>query len=220
MSEDIKKLVFLGPPGAGKGTQAARLEAVHGWTHISTGDMLRAAVRAGTEVGLRAKGFMDAGELIPDDIMCQMVIERLNQPDCAKGWILDGFPRTAVQAEALDELLGGHHWTLDACVYFHIRWDVLVERLSGRLSCKQCGAVYHKTYSPPKQDNVCDECGGELFQREDDRREAVEHRLQVYKKSTKSLVEYYRQKEKLVTVEAEGSMDEVSERLEAALGAL
>ena len=212
------KLVFLGPPGAGKGTQAKVAAERHQWAHISTGDMLRAAVAEGTELGVKAKGFMDAGSLVPDELMCDMVAERLKKDDCAHGWILDGFPRTTVQASALADTLAKEGWSLDRCVYFHIERERLVSRLTGRLTCSSCGAIFHREFSPTSVEGVCDKCGGEVIQRADDTVEAVENRLDVYEKSTAELIDHYRGLEQLLQVEADGSVEEVTARLEEGLG--
>ncbi|MFT7620260.1 MAG: adenylate kinase [Planctomycetota bacterium] len=210
-------LVFLGPPGAGKGTQAKVIAAEKNWAHISTGDMLRAAVKAGTDLGKQAKEFMHKGELIPDSLMCAVVAERLNEPDCSKGWILDGFPRTQVQADRLDETLAERDVKLDWCVYFHIDQEVLVGRLTGRLTCKGCGANFHVKALPPKADGVCDHCGGELYVRVDDQEETVRNRLKVYDESTAELTEFYENKERLLRVDAVGTVEEVGARLAADL---
>ena len=212
------KLVFLGPPGAGKGTQAKMIAERRGWAHVSTGDMLRAAVAEGTELGAKAKGYMDAGELIPDELMCDVVAARLQQDDCSDGWILDGFPRTGVQATALSDTLAKHGWSMDSCVYFHIDRDVLVSRLTGRLTCSGCGAIYHRDYSPPSVEGVCDKCGADVIQRDDDTVTAVENRLDVYERSTAELIEHYRGQGQLMQVEADGTVEEVHARLEEGLG--
>ncbi|MCB9831896.1 MAG: adenylate kinase [Planctomycetes bacterium] len=212
------KLVFLGPPGAGKGTQAKLIAKQRSWAHISTGDMLRAAVKAGTPLGLQAKTIMDRGELIPDDLMCAVVADRLGAADCGQGFILDGFPRTRVQADRLDETLAKLKMTLDRCVYFHIDTEVLVARMTGRLTCRSCGANFHVTAIPPKVAGICDACGGELFQRDDDREETVRNRLQVYQRSTAELIDFYAGKGNLLRVDADGQVEEVAARLAAGLG--
>ena len=214
------KLVFLGPPGAGKGTQAKRLREKHGWPHISTGDILRAAVKDGSELGVKAKAYMDRGELIPDDLMCDVVIQRLKDPDCQDGWILDGFPRTRVQAHALDRTLATHGWRLDGCVYFHLEQRVLLDRLTNRLTCRDCGAIFHIRTLPPRVAGRCDRCNGELFTRDDDKESAVRQRLKVYARMTSDLVDYFRGEGRLLQIEAEGSIDQVSARLEEDLNAL
>lgn len=211
-------LVFLGPPGAGKGTQAQQLAAKRGWPHVSTGDLLRAAVAGGTELGKKAKSFMDAGQLVPDSVMCGVVAERLTQPDCRDGWILDGFPRTQVQADALDATLAGLGKKLDKCIHFKMDLNDVLERLAGRLTCRSCSAPFHRTSKPPKQAGVCDLCGGELYQRSDDNEEKIKKRLDVYRKETTELVPHYEKKGLLVTIEADGSLTEVTARLERAVG--
>ncbi len=211
-------LVFLGPPGAGKGTQAKVIAEKNGWAHISTGDMLRAAVKAGSELGAQAQGFMEKGELIPDSLMCAVVADRLKETDCQQGWILDGFPRTRVQADRLDETLASASLKMDHCVYFHIDQEILVARLTGRLTCKGCGANFHVAALPPKEGGVCDHCGGELYTRVDDEEATVRNRLKVYEESTAELIGFYQDGGRLLRVEAEGSVEEVGARLAAQLG--
>ncbi len=212
------KLVFLGPPGAGKGTQAKLIAGERGWAHISTGDMLRAAVKAGTPLGLKAKAIMAAGELIPDDLMCAVVADRLGEADCRPGFILDGFPRTRVQADQLDETLAGLGMGLDRCVYFHIDTEVLVSRMTGRLTCRGCGANFHRDAIPPRKAGICDHCGGELYQRADDQEETVRNRLEVYERSTAELIDFYAGQDRLTRIDADGSVEEVAARLAAGLG--
>lgn len=212
------RLVFLGPPGAGKGTQAQELSQQRGWPHISTGDLLRAARASNSELGRKAQSYMDAGQLVPDSLICEVVAERLKQKDCATGWILDGFPRTRGQADALEATLRGLGQGLDRCVYFHIDFEELTERLVGRLTCKSCGALFHRTFKPAKVAGKCDVCGGELFQRPDDQEETVRKRLSVYAEQTKELVPYYSSKRLLAQIEAQGTPDEVRTRLVSALG--
>lgn len=212
-------LVFLGPPGAGKGTQAKVIAESRGWAHISTGDMLRAAVKEGTPLGAEAKGYMDRGELIPDELMCGVVADRLRQPDCEKGWVLDGFPRTRVQADRLDETLEGLEIALDNCVYFHIDMEILVDRLTGRRTCRDCGAIYHVRSMPTKVEGICDNCGGDqLYQRDDDKEETVRNRLEVYETSTSELIDFYEGQSRLTRVDAVGAVEEVAARLAASLG--
>lgn len=211
------RLVFLGPPGAGKGTQAQMLAAQKGWPHISTGDLLRAARASGTELGLKAKAYMDKGELVPDALICDVVAERLKAPDCAKGWILDGFPRTRGQADALAATLARLGQKLDRVVYFEIAMNVLIDRLVGRLTCKNCGAPFHRTSKMPKVAGKCDVCGGELVQRPDDREDVVTNRLKTYDDLTKELIAHYRADGSLVTIDALGALEVVTGRLVAAL---
>ena len=205
------RLVLLGPPGAGKGTQAERIAARHGIPHLSTGDMLREAVAADTEVGRRAKSIMDAGRLVPDDVMNRLVAERTAQPDAARGFVLDGFPRTVAQAEALDELLEHRDQRLDAVLELAVDDDALVDRISGRFACARCGAGYHDRYRQPKVEGVCDACGSrEFVRREDDNAETVRARLNAYHAQTAPLLPYYRDKGLLVAVDGMAEIDEVT----------
>jgi len=195
-------LILLGPPGAGKGTQAKLIEERYGTVQLSTGDMLRAAVAAGTDVGLAAKAAMEAGQLVADEIVIGIISERIDQPDCADGFILDGFPRTVVQAEALDRLFGEKQMTLDAVVELQVDDDLLVERIAGRFSCGKCGEGYHDKFHRPKKEGVCDKCGAQDFvRRADDTAEIVKSRLQAYRAQTEPLIEYYRDRGKLVSVD-------------------
>lgn len=186
-------ILLMGPPGAGKGTQAANLVQKYGIPHISTGDMFRAAVKEGTELGKKAKACMDAGQLVPDEITIGIVKERLAKPDCAKGFILDGFPRTVEQADALDGILKALSIRLTRAVDISVPSDVLVERAVGRRICKKCGATYHIRFNPSKAEGVCDACGGETYQRADDSEETMKNRLSVYEAQTKPLISYYRE---------------------------
>lgn len=191
----MTRQVLLGPPGAGKGTQAQMLAGRLGVPHIATGDILRAAVKAGSELGRQAKSYMEAGDLVPDEIMVGIIRDRLQEADTREGYLLDGFPRTVAQAEALDDMLEAIGQKLDHVVHIDVDDEALVERLSGRLICRDCGASYHTRFSPPERDRVCDHCGGELYQREDDQEETVRARLAVFEERTQPLVEYYRQRE-------------------------
>lgn len=202
-------MILLGPPGAGKGTQAVQLARNAGVPHISTGDILRAHVRNGTELGKLAKDFMDRGLLVPDEVIMGIVRDRLEQPDAQSGFIFDGFPRTTVQADALDRILTDLAQPLDAVVSIEVPDDVLLNRSTGRRSC-QNGHVYHVTANPPKLAGVCDVCGEPLFQRDDDRPAVVEERLQVYRRQTAPLIAYYRDKGVLRTVDGTQSVDAVS----------
>ena len=186
------KLILLGPPGAGKGTQAKMLMDRFGIPQISTGDILRAAVKDGTPMGLKAKSFMDAGGLVPDEVVVGIVRERLQKADCAKGFILDGFPRTVLQADALKESLLALGKDLDAVVSLDVDVEALVERLTGRRTCRDCGRGFHVKFDPPLVSGKCDTCGGELLQRDDDQELTIRHRLEVYSEQTSPLVDYYR----------------------------
>lgn len=210
--------MLLGPPGVGKGTQAAKLAERYGVPHISTGDALREAVQKGTKVGLKAKSYMERGALVPDEVVIGIIGERLAQPDCRKGFILDGFPRTVNQAEALDDILKSMGTDLDAVLHITAPDQVIVERLSGRRTCRRCGRVYHIATMPPKRDGICDICGGELYQREDDKPEAIAKRLQVYREQTAPLVDYYRRRGKLVEIDGSKSVEEVFDQIVDALG--
>ena len=202
-------MIFLGPPGVGKGTQAVKLSQKYGIPHISTGDALREAVARKTEIGLKAKSYMDKGTLVPDKVVIGIIRERLARDDCRSGFILDGFPRTVKQAEALDEILKAMGVELDAVLNVEAPDGVIIERLSGRRTCRSCGRVYHIIYVPPKREGVCDVCGGELYQRDDDKPEAIARRLQVYKEQTAPLIEYYEDRGKLRRIDGSKSVDDV-----------
>ncbi|MBL28182.1 MAG: adenylate kinase [Rhodospirillaceae bacterium] len=213
-------LILLGPPGAGKGTQAARLKERHGLAHLSTGDMLRAAVAAGTEVGKKAKAIMEAGGLVSDDIMIAMIAERIDQPDCREGFILDGFPRTTAQAEALDKLLAEKGTPIGKVIEFGVDDDMMVERISGRFTCASCGAGYNDVTKPTRKPGVCDECGGtEFTRRKDDNPETVRARLVAYHEQTAPLLPYYQAQGKLVRVDGMADIDLVTKEIEEALAA-
>ena len=185
------RAVLLGPPGAGKGTQAERLVEKYNVPQISTGDIFRANIKAGTELGKKAQEYTNSGQLVPDELVVDLVKDRLMQDDCKNGYLLDGFPRTIFQAEQLDEFLAEQGQKLDAVINFEVGNEVLIERLTGRRICKQCGSGCHIKFSPPKVEGVCDKCGGELEQRKDDSRETAENRLAVYEESTAPLIDYY-----------------------------
>jgi adenylate kinase len=187
-------IIMLGPPGCGKGTQAKRLTEKFGIPQVSTGDLLRAAVKNGTELGLAAKKFMDAGQLVSDEVVIGMVKERLKEADCKKGFILDGFPRTVPQAEALDKTLKSMGRSINKVINIDVPDDEVVARLSGRRTCKKCGAMYHVQFNMPKKKGVCDKCGGELYQRDDDNEKTIRNRLQVYHDQTSPLKSYYGKK--------------------------
>ncbi|MCS7267226.1 MAG: adenylate kinase [Geminicoccaceae bacterium] len=205
------RLVLLGPPGAGKGTQAQWLKERYGIPHLSTGDMLREAVAAGTEIGLKAKAVMERGELVSDEIMIGVIRDRLGRPDCAKGFVLDGFPRTVAQAEALEALLAERGEKLDAVIEFRVDAEALVARIAGRFACARCGAGYHERFKRPKVDGVCDQCGGtEFVRRADDNEEAVRRRLRAYVEQTAPLASFYRARGVLRTVDGMASIPEVT----------
>jgi len=214
------RLILLGPPGAGKGTQAQRLQDAHGIVQLSTGDMLRAAVVAGSEIGLKAKAVMEAGDLVSDDIMVTIISDRIDQPDSANGFILDGFPRTVAQAEALDRMLDEKGLRLDAVIEMEVDDGVLVDRISGRYTCANCGAGYHDHNLKPKVDGICDRCGSKDFiRRADDNAETVRSRLQVYHEQTAPLLPYYRERGILKAVDGMAGIDEVTQAMKALLEA-
>lgn len=214
-------LILLGPPGAGKGTQAQRLEESNGLVQLSTGDMLRAAVASGSEIGRIAKPIIEAGKLVPDDVMVAMIDRRIDEPDCANGFILDGFPRTLAQAEALDDVLRRKDRRLDAVIEMAVDDGVLVERISGRFSCANCGAGYHRQFRPTAEEGVCDRCGSTEFkQRPDDNEETVKTRLAAYHAQTEPLLPYYRDRGVLKTVDGMAAIDEVTAQIDTALGTL
>jgi adenylate kinase len=213
MSSDALYLVLLGGPGAGKGTQAERLSAALNIPQVSTGDLFRENLKKDTELGLLAKGYMERGELVPDEVTVGMVRVRLAQPDAARGAILDGFPRTVAQAEALDELMRTMGTELAVVPYIKVDEEILLARLAGRWTCRACGAMYHQIFDPPKQAGLCDRCGGELYQRPDDTPETQEHRIQVYFEQTAPLIDYYREKGLLVEVDGQPGIDEIQAKL-------
>lgn len=215
----MKRIALLGPPGAGKGTQAVRIAADYGIPHISTGDLFRAEVAAGTELGAKARGFMDVGELVPDDVVIELVATRLAKPDAAEGYLLDGFPRTTAQAEALDQRFSGA--AVDVAVLLELDTEVVVERLSGRWVCSNtsCGGVFHMVLNPPKVDGICDLCGSALVQRNDDKPESIRTRIVEYDEKNAPVIEFYSQRGRLVRVDGDGPMGEVAGRIERAIEA-
>jgi adenylate kinase len=206
-------MILLGLPGVGKGTQAKKLEESLEIPHIATGDIFRKAIKNETPLGKKAKSFIDAGELVPDEVTIGIVKERLTKPDCENGFILDGFPRTIAQAEALDEILTEQNRELDLVIYLQAEIDILVKRLAGRRVCVDCGAVYHVENDPPEVEGVCDKCGGKLIQRSDDQEETVKKRIEVNKEKTAKLADYYQNKGILHEVESTGGIDKVQQRL-------
>jgi adenylate kinase len=210
-------VVMLGPPGAGKGTQAALLAEKLGIPHVASGDLFREALKEQTELGLTAKSYMDRGELVPDEVTVAMIRERLQRPDCDSGVILDGFPRTIEQAEALEGLLAEQSKRIDAALFIDAAEDELVRRLSGRWTCRNCQAVYNIISNPPDEEGRCDVCGGELYQRADDVPETVRNRIQVYRLQTSPLIDYYRDKKLLVTIKSEGGIERVQHKVLEAL---
>jgi len=212
------RVVFLGAPGSGKGTQAQRLMAEHAMVQVSTGDLLREAVAADTELGRRAKQAMDAGELVPDEIVLDMIRDRLQRPDVDRGFILDGFPRNIAQAESLEGVLGELDKRLDAAVLLDVDFDILMKRLTGRRTCSATGKLLNIHFSSREEIDACTEVGGELIQRADDNEETIGHRLDVYRQQTEPVIEYYQQAGLLCKVDGQGDMEVVYERLKAALG--
>ena len=211
-------IILLGPPGAGKGTQAKRIEQKFHLVHLSTGDMLRAVVASGSEFGTKLKSIMDAGQLISDDIMIQMIEERIAQPDCEKGFILDGFPRTIPQAEALDEMLAKNSIKMDYVIKMDVNEDALVERITGRFSCAACGAGYHDVFQKPEKENICDSCGGSEFSRRpDDNEETVRARFEAYRGQTEPILPYYADKNILKSIDGMAAIDDVTEQIEQIL---
>ncbi|MEG1997850.1 MAG: adenylate kinase [Clostridiales bacterium] len=212
------RIVLLGAPGAGKGTQAEVLVKKLFLPHISTGDMFRAAISAGTELGLAAKDYMDKGQLVPDEVTVGIIKDRISQADCREGFLLDGFPRTLAQAAALDTLLADLKTSLTAVLNISVPADKLITRLTGRRMCRQCGAIYHLLYNAPQQENVCDNCGGELYQRSDDQETTVRNRLVVYENQTAPLIAYYAGKGLLHEINGDQPINEVMMELGQALG--
>lgn len=216
-------VILLGPPGAGKGTQATMLVERVGLVHVSTGDLFRAALRDGTTLGQQAKSYMDKGELVPDDVVINMVMERIDQPDCENGVMFDGFPRTIEQAKALDEALEQRNRRIHDVIYISVPEDVLLKRIAGRRTCKKCGAVYNVYFFPPQQEGICDTCGSDqLYQRNDDTMETAKNRLDVYFRQTMPLIDYYRERGNLHEIngdrEVESVMDDMMSMLNGKSG--
>ncbi|AHD07519.1 adenylate kinase [Paenibacillus larvae] len=210
-------IIFMGPPGAGKGTQAEKIVSDFQIPHISTGDAFRLAMSQGTPLGIKAKGYVDKGLLVPDEITNGIVKERLEQPDCAKGFLLDGYPRTIAQADALDEMLKSQSRQIDHVMNLTVDRELLLARLTGRRICKSCGATYHVLFNPPKHEGICDKCGGELYQRSDDTEEKVGTRLDEYTNKTAPLLDYYRQKGILREVNGEQDITAVTSEISSIL---
>ncbi|AKP45545.1 MULTISPECIES: adenylate kinase [Bacillus] len=213
-------LVLMGLPGAGKGTQAEKIVEKYEIPHISTGDMFRAAMKEGTELGLKAKSYMDKGELVPDEVTIGIVRERLSKDDCKKGFLLDGFPRTVAQAEALESIMSDLGKKIDYVINIDVDKDLLLERLTGRRICKSCGSTYHLVFNPPKVAGKCDRCGGELYQRADDNAETVQNRLDVNLKQAKPLLDFYGEKGYLKNIDGTQEINKVFEDIDQLLGKL
>ncbi len=211
-------LILLGPPGAGKGTQAQRMVERYHIPQISTGDILRAAVKESTPLGMKAKGFMDQGQLVPDEIVIGIIEERLKANDCDPGFILDGFPRTIPQAEALQPILSKIGKKIDHVINIEVDPEELVRRLTGRRTCKKCGAMFHLLFQSPKKEGICDRCGGTLYQRADDKEETIRTRLKEYGKQTSPLIQYYRSKKTLRSVQGVGGPDQIFDQIVRLLG--
>ena len=212
------KVVMLGAPGAGKGTQAKKIAAKYSIPHNSTGDIFRANIKNGTELGKKAKTYMDQGLLVPDELVVDLVVDRVNQEDCANGYVLDGFPRTIPQAEALTKALAGQGQKLDYAIDVDVPDENIVRRMGGRRACVGCGATYHLEYAPPKQEGICDTCGGELILRDDDKPETVTKRLGVYHEQTQPLIDYYTNAGILKRVDGTVDIDEVFQAITEILG--
>ena len=219
MEEEFMKLIMLGAPGAGKGTQAKKIAEKYNIPHISTGDIFRANIKNGTELGQKAKTYMDQGLLVPDELVVDLVMDRFAQPDCENGYVLDGFPRTIPQAEALDAALEKAGAKIDYAINVEVPDENIINRMSGRRACVACGATYHLVHIPPKKEGVCDNCGKELILRDDDKPETVKKRLDVYHEQTQPLIDYYTQKGALVEVDGTVDMEEVFNAIVKILGA-
>lgn len=212
------KIIMLGAPGAGKGTQAQRIVTKYGIPQISTGDIFRYNIKENTELGKKLKSFVDNGKLVPDEVVVEVVVDRLKKDDCKNGYILDGFPRTIPQAKALDDILASENSKIDFCIDVEVPYDNIINRMSGRRTCTGCGSTYNTVFSPTKEENICDKCGDTTIQREDDKEEIVKNRLEVYDKETKPLIDYYKEKGNLYVIDGTKSMDEVFENICNLLG--
>lgn len=215
---NIMKIIMLGAPGAGKGTQAKRIAAKYDIPHISTGDIFRANIKNNTELGQKAKTFMDKGELVPDELVVDLIMDRFKEADCANGYVLDGFPRTIPQAEALDKALSANGEAVDFAINVEVPDENIINRMSGRRACVGCGATYHIVYNPTKVEGVCDACGEKLILRDDDQPETVKNRLSVYHEQTQPLIEYYSKKDVLKEVDGTKDMEDVFSDIVAVLG--
>ena len=213
------KLILLGPPGAGKGTQAAVLKEHYNIPHISTGDIFRDNIKNGTELGKKAQSFIEKGELVPDSLVIDIALDRLEKDDCKAGFLLDGFPRTTEQAQALDEYLASKDDKLDAVLDIDVPKEVLVDRLTSRVVCRDCGATFNLKNLPPKKEGICDDCGGELYQRADDNAETVENRIDVYNGQTKPLIDYYEKAGNILHLDGTIGLENLTEAIVKALGA-
>ena len=213
------KIIMLGAPGAGKGTQAKKIAEKYSIPHISTGDIFRANIKNGTELGQKAKTYMDQGLLVPDELVVDLVVDRVNQDDCVNGYVLDGFPRTIPQAEALDKALKGLGQKIDYAINVEVPDENIVNRMSGRRACVDCGATYHIAYAPTSKEGICDKCGGGLILRDDDKPETVTKRLSVYHEQTRPLISFYADKHVLYTVDGTQNMEQVFEAITKILGA-
>lgn len=211
------RLILLGPPGAGKGTQASAIVKKYNIPHISTGDIFRENIKMGTELGKKVKEYMDKGLLVPDDIVVSIVKDRILKDDCKDGFLLDGFPRTVNQGEALDKDLSQMNLKLDKVINLDVEKEILIERITGRRICKDCGATYHIKFNPPAKKGICDNCGGNLYQRDDDTQETVEKRIEVYQQQTKPLIDYYTEKGLILNVDGSKAIDEIFETIVKAL---
>jgi adenylate kinase len=210
-------LILLGPPGAGKGTQAKMMVERYHIPQISTGDILRAALKERTPLGLKAKEYMDKGLLVPDEVVIDIIKDRLKEADCRNGYILDGFPRTVAQAQALDKVLADMHTAIDHVISIEVDKEELIKRLTGRRTCRQCGRGYHVIFDPPVNQGVCDKCQGELYQRDDDNEDTVRNRLEVYESQTFPLIQYYKEKNLLRPIDGQGSIQQIFDRIVAVL---
>lgn len=213
------KIIMLGAPGAGKGTQAKKIAEKYGIPHVSTGDIFRANIKGGTELGMKAKSYMDQGQLVPDDVTIGMLLDRISEADCADGYVLDGFPRTIPQAESLTEALNGRNEKMDYAINVDVPDEAIVSRMSGRRACVKCGATYHIVYNAPAKEGICDICGDALVLRDDDKPETVQKRLAVYHDQTQPLIDYYEKAGILVTVDGTKDLNEVFKDIVNLLGA-